>query len=250
MTATSLPAGVLRRECVAELKRSWRLPQFLLPTVLTPAAFYGLFTLGIARAPSPEAVAASMAGYGVFAATGAALFGFGAGVASEREQGIIEFKRISPMPTSAYLGAKLVTAMAATAGSVLLIYALGVIGGARLSSSQWALIFSLHLASTITFALIGFGIGMRMSAKGAVAIANALFLGFSVLGGLWIPFQMLPDWMQLVGEFVPSFHLGQLGLSIVGASVMGDPIIHGAVALLMTGVAGWWAWTGWRRSPA
>jgi ABC-2 type transport system permease protein len=175
MTAASLPAGVLRRECVAELKRSWRLPQFLLPTVLTPAAFYALFTLGVARSPSPEAVAASLAGYGVFAATGAALVRIWCRVASEREQGIIEYKRISPMPTSAYLGAKLVTAMAATAMSVLLIYALGMIGGARLSTPQWALIFSLHLASTITFALIGFGIGMRMSAKGAVAIANALF---------------------------------------------------------------------------
>jgi ABC-2 type transport system permease protein len=250
MTAASLPAGVLRRECVAELKRSWRLPQFLLPTVLTPAAFYALFTLGVARSPSPEAVAASLAGYGVFAATGAALFGFGAGVASEREQGIIEYKRISPMPTTAYLGAKLVTAMAATAMSVLLIYALGIIGGARLSAPQWALIFSLHLVSTITFALIGFGIGMRMSAKGAVAIANALFLGFSVLGGLWIPSRVLPEWMQLAGEFVPSFHLGQLGLSIVGAPVMGDPVTHALTALLMTVIAAWWAWTGWGRSPA
>jgi ABC-2 type transport system permease protein len=112
------------------------------------------------------------------------------------------------------------------------------------------LIFSLHLASTITFALIGFGIGMRMSAKGAVAIANALFLGFSVLGGLWIPSRVLPDWMQLAGQFVPSFHLGQLGLSIVGAPGMGDPVVHAIAALLMTAVAGWWAWTGWVRSPA
>ncbi len=54
MTVT-LPAGIWRREAIAELKRSWRLPQFLLPTVLTPAAFYALFTLAIGRAPSPAA---------------------------------------------------------------------------------------------------------------------------------------------------------------------------------------------------
>jgi ABC-2 type transport system permease protein len=250
MTAIALPRGVLRRECVAELKRSWRLPQFLLPTVLTPAAFYALFTLGIARSPSPEMVAASLAGYGVFAATGPALFGFGAGVAMEREQGLIELKRVSPMPTSAYLGAKLVTAMAATAMAVLLIYALAVIGGARLSALQWASIFSLHLASTIPFALIGFGVGMRMSGKGAVAIANAMFLSFSVLGGLWIPSRVLPHWMQVAGELVPSFHLGQIALSIVGAPATGSPMTRVIIVLLMSAAAGWWAWSGWRRSPA
>jgi ABC-2 type transport system permease protein len=250
MTALGFPSGVLRRECVAELKRSWRLPQFLLPTVLTPAAFYALFTLGIARSPTPDMVAASLAGYGVFAATGPALFGFGAGVAMEREQGLIELKRVSPMPTSAYLGAKLVTAMAATATAVLLIYALAVIGGARMSPFQWALIFSLHLASTIPFAFIGFGIGMRMSGKGAVAIANALFLGFSVLGGLWIPSRVLPYWMQVAGELVPSFHLGQIGLTIVGAPATGSPSARAIIVLMMSAAAGWWAWSGWRRSPA
>jgi ABC-2 type transport system permease protein len=250
MTAIVLPPGVLRRECIAELKRSWRLPQFLLPTVVTPAAFYGLFTLAIAKSPTPEAVAASLAGYGVFAATGPALFGFGAGVAMEREQGLIELKRVSPMPTSAYLGAKLVTAMAATAVAVLLIYVLGAIGGARLSAAQWLSVFALHLLSTIPFALIGFGIGMRMGGKGAVASANALFLGSSVLGGLWIPSQVLPSWMRVVGEFVPSYHLGQIGLELVGAPALGSPAIHAAVIMLMTGLAGWWAWAGWRRSPA
>jgi ABC-2 type transport system permease protein len=138
MTTASLPTGMLRRECVAELKRSWRLPQFLLPTVLTPAAFYALFTLGIARSPTPDSIAAGLAGYGVFAATGPALFGFGAGVAMEREQGLIELKRVSPMPAGAYLGAKLGTAVVATAMAVLLIYGLALIGGARLSALQWA----------------------------------------------------------------------------------------------------------------
>ena len=49
VTATAL-GGIWRREAIAELKRTSRLPQFLLPTVLTPAAFYGLFTLAVAKA--------------------------------------------------------------------------------------------------------------------------------------------------------------------------------------------------------
>lgn len=246
----ALPTGVLRRECVAELRRSWRLPQFLLPTVVTPAAFYGLFTLAIAKAPSPAAAVASLAGYGVFAAIGPALFGFGAGVAMEREQGLIELKRVSPIPAHAYVVAKLTVAVAATAMAIGLIYALAVVAGADLSATRWLALACLHLASTIPFALIGFGIGVRMSGKGAVAIANALFLGSAVLGGLWLPSSMLPRWMQLIGEATPAYHLGQVARAIVGAETIGNIAVHAAAALAMTAVAAVWAWTGWRRSPA
>lgn len=250
MTDFALPAGIWRRECAAELKRSWRLPQFLVPTVLTPAAFYGLFTLAITKHVSSAEAVATLAGYGVFAAIGPALFGFGAGVAMEREQGLIELKRVSPMPTGAYVAAKLTAAVAATAAALSLIYLLAVIAGAELSPAQWVLLVALHLASTLPFALIGFGLGMRIGGKGAVAAANALFLGSAVLGGLWIPSAMLPGWMRGVGEAIPSYHLGQLARGIVGMPVIGSVWTHGVVVVGMTVLAGAWAWTGWRRSPA
>lgn len=250
MTALALPHGVWRREALTEVKRSLRLPQFLLPTVLTPAGFYGLFTLALPHDPAPGFAAATLAGYGVFAATGPALFGFGAGVAVEREQGLIELKRVSPMPAGAYVAAKLTAAVAMTALALVLIDALSIVAGVRLSASTWALLTLLHLASAIPFALIGFGMGMRMSAKGAVAVANALFLGCSVLGGLWIPSQLLPGWMQSIGAWTPSYHLGQLARVIVGADTIGSPWTHGAAIFAMTVAGAAWAWTGWRRSPA
>lgn len=250
MTALALPAGIWRREAAAELKRTLRLPQFLAPTVLTPAAFYGLFTLAVARSPSPAFAAATLAGYGVFAATGPALFGFGAGVAMEREQGLIELKRVSPMPASAYVVAKLVAAVATTAMALALIDALAIVAGVRLPPATWVRLTLLHLGSAVPFALIGFGMGMRMSGKGAVAMANALFLGGSVLGGLWIPSEALPGWMQALGQATPSFHLGQLARWTIGLDAMGSPGVHAAAVAAMTLAAGPWAWTGWRRSPA
>ncbi|SFP80449.1 ABC transporter permease [Sphingomonas rubra] len=250
MTTHALPTGIWRRECVAELKRSWRLPQFLLPTVVTPGAFYGLFTLALARDPTPASVAAGLAGYGVFAAIGPSLFGFGAGVAIEREQGLIELKRVSPMPIGAFVAAKLAAALMATALAVGLIYALAIVGGAVLTPAQWLLLALIHLGTTIPFALIGFGIGMRMGGKGAVAIANALFLGSAVIGGLWIPSRMLPGWMRALGEATPAYHLGQLAQAVVGAEPLGAPLVHAAIVAAMTGLAAVWAWTGWRRSPA
>ncbi len=248
-SALAAQGGVYARESVAELLKSWRLPQFILPTVITPAAFYALFTLALSP-PTPARAAANLAAYGVFAAIGPSLFGFGAGVAMEREQGLIEMKRVSPMPIGAFIGGKLAAAAVVTAAALALIYAASLIAGVRLEAGQWTGLLALHLASVVPFALIGLGLGMRLGGKGAVGVANALFLGFAVIGGLWIPAMLLPGWMQAVGQFTPSFHLGQLANTIVGAPAMGTVSAHIAAIAAITAAAGLFAWTGWHRSPA
>ena len=48
-----------------------------------------------------------VATYGCFGVIGAAFFGFGVGVATERGQGWMLAKRVSPMPIGAYFAAKI-----------------------------------------------------------------------------------------------------------------------------------------------
>ena len=243
------PIGVFARESVAELKKSLRLPQFALPTVITPAVFYGLFAVALNKG-GPGAAAYSLATFGVFAATGPALFGFGAGVAVERENGLIELKRVSPLPAGAYVGAKLVSAAAMAATALALIYALAVVGGVRLPAGQWAMLVLVHLLAVIPFALLGFAIGMRMAAKGAIAAANAVYLGLSIVGGLWMPITVLPGWMQIAAWATPSFHLGQIALATTGVPPQASWIMHLGGLFTFTAVAAWLALAGWRRSPA
>jgi len=168
----------------------------------------------------------------------------------EREQGRIELKRVSPMPPGAFVAGKLCAALSTTAAALALICLLGVFAGVRLAPEQWALLAAIHLGSTVPHALIGLGIGMRMGGKGAVATANALFLGSAVLGGLWIPSAYLPHWMQGIGLATPAFHLGQLARAVVGADTIGQSWVHAAALGAMTLAAALWAWSGWRRSPA
>lgn len=248
-TALARPLGVFARESVAELLKNLRLPQFALPTIITPAVFYGLFAIALNQG-GPEATAYSLATFGVFAATGPALFGFGAGVAVERESGLIELKRVSPLPAGAYIVAKLVSAGAMAALALTLIYGLAVIGGVRFPAAVWAMLVAVHLLSVVPFALIGFAVGMCMGAKGAIAAANAFYLGFSILGGLWMPISILPSWMQHAAWATPSFHLGQLALAAIGVPPQGSIVAHMAAIVGITIVVAWLALGGWRRSPA
>ncbi|UZK69044.1 ABC transporter permease [Sphingomonas sp. S1-29] len=248
-TAIADPLGVFGRESVAELRKSLRLPQFTLPTIITPAAFYGLFAVALNKA-GPDAAAYSLATFGVFAATGPALFGFGAGVAIERENGLIELKRVSPLPAGAYVFAKLVAAGAMAAMALGLIYGLALLGGVSLRPQQWSLLVAVHLLSVVPFALLGFAAGMRLGSKGAIAASNALYLGFSILGGLWMPVTILPGWMQQIAWATPSFHLGQLALATIGVPPQGAIWLHLLTLVAISAAAAWFAVGGWRRSPA
>jgi ABC-2 type transport system permease protein len=91
---------------------------------------------------------------------------------------------------------------------------------------------------------------MRLGAKGAIASANAMYLGFSILGGLWMPITSLPVWIQKVAWVTPSFHLGQLALSVIGMPSEGSTGAHLIGIGVITILAARLALTGWRRSPA
>ncbi|MGB3739978.1 MAG: ABC transporter permease, partial [Pontixanthobacter sp.] len=194
-------------ECMAEIRKSWRMPQFILPTILMPVAFYGLFAIAMSDGGA-ETASYALATFGVFAAIGPSLFGFGVGVADERAANLIELKRLSPLPDGAYVVAKVTAAMLFTGMAVAAIYSLGIVaGGVSLPIERWTMLLVIHLLSVIPFALIGLGIGMRLDAKAAIAAANFLFLGFAVLGGLWFPIDGLPEWLRIFAWATPSWHL-------------------------------------------
>ena len=237
-------------ESVAEICKSWRMPQFILPTILLPVAFYGLFAIAMSDGGTQTA-AYALATFGVFAAIGPSLFGFGVGVADERAAKLIELKRVSPLPGGAYVAAKIAASVLFTGMAVAAIYALGVIaGGVTLPFERWALLALIHLASVIPFALLGLGIGMRLSAKAAIAAANLLFMGFAVLGGLWFPIDALPDWLRIFAWAAPSWHLSELALQAAGFARLHAALMHVGFLIAFCLAAAVFAITGWQRSAA
>lgn len=241
--------GVYAREASTEVIKAARMPQFAIPTIVLPPAFYALFALGMGRGDVQMATY-TLATFGVYAVMGPALFGFGANVASERETGQLELKRLSPMPAGAHISAKLIATMIFSAVAIALVYGLALYAGVRLSMTQWATLASVHILAVIPFALIGLGLGYRLGQKAAIAIVNILFLGMAVMGGLWMPISILPDAIQTIAWGLPSYHLGELALMVVGRSDAANMWLHLGPLALITIAAAIFAWTGQQRATA
>jgi ABC-2 type transport system permease protein len=237
------------REARAQIVSTWRTPQFLIPSVALPLLFYGVMGLGLSKGRE-EIAHMMLANYVIFAAIAPAMFGFGAAVAAEREAKLIELKQIAPLPAGGYLAGRLAAALVLVASAIGLLGVLAYFGGVVMVPWRWAATLGLGLASAVPFALIGLNIGLRLGSQGATAVANLLFLGFCLFGGLWMPLSLMPGWVAKIAEVTPSYHLGQLSMMLSGMAPMADVQRHVSVLAAISLAAMIGAWAAWRRQTA
>lgn len=226
--ASFSPLRCYALEARLELLRLLRTPSFVLPTLLFPPLFYVLFAVVLAGSRGGSDTARYLlATYGVFGVMGAALFGFGVTVASERERGLLTLKRALPMPPGAYLVAKMVMAMAfATVISLTLALLAAALAGVWLRPAQWALLLMINVLGVLPCCAIGLYIGSRVSGSAAPAVVNLLYLPMAFLSGLWLPLSVLPPALAKVAVAWPAYHLGQVALKVVDRDNGGNLAVH------------------------
>lgn len=228
-----------------EFLKTVRLPGFAVPVLLFPVMLYSLFglTFGAQMAGDfREAEAFFLAMYGTFGVIGAALFGFGVNVASERGLGWMEVKRASPMPPLAYFAGKLMMALLFGAIIIVALFTLGAtVGNVALPVPRWAGLALGLLIGTFPFCALGLAIGYSVGPSGAAALVNLIYLPMSFASGLWIPIDSLPGWVQGIAPFLPAYHLAQLALSQIGVPsqlpVLGHVLALAGFTVLFLGMA-------------
>jgi ABC-2 type transport system permease protein len=211
---------LLLKEVKYEFLKNLRLRMYSVSIVFFPTMFYILFglVLGRQRGTSINMASYLMATYGTFGVMGAALFGTAAGLAVERGLGWLQVKRASPMPPAIYFAAKVIMSMIFSAEVVLLLMLLGTIfGGVHMAVVDAAKLLVVLVIGSIPFCAMGLAIGYFVGPNSAPPTINMIYLPMSFCSGLWVPLMFLPKLLRQVAEFLPSYHLSQLALGIVGA---------------------------------
>jgi ABC-2 type transport system permease protein len=202
-----------------------RVPAFVFPTLAFPLMFYVFFGVILGtRGFSLAAPTYLLVTYGVFGIIGPALFGFGVGIANERDEGSLLLKRTTPMPASAYLFAKIMMAVLFAAGVVVGLFTLAALaGGVTLFREQWFQLAALLIGGTLPFCALGLAIGTWTSSQAAIAIVNLTYLPMAFFSGLWFPVSAFPEAMQTFALSFPPYHLAQIALKVIDMD-QGQPI--------------------------
>jgi ABC-2 type transport system permease protein len=161
-----------------------------------------------------------MCGYGAMMAALSQAFT----IVNERSVGWNRQLRITPLSGTGYLVTKVASALAVGLLSMLITGAVAIVVlHAQLSVQGWAMAGLGLWIGIIPFALIAILIGQFAKPSFAQPLFMITFLGLSILGGLWIPLQILPTWVSDVAQIVPSYWLNRLGQ--MGAALSGNVVV-------------------------
>jgi len=215
-----------------------RYPAYVVPTIALPTVFFIFFAFPDERSYSTV----RMATFAGFAAIGGAFFQFGVGIAVERASPWESFLRTLPIGPGVRLASRLVSAaLFAVAAAGLLLAVASATTAASLSAVRWLGLGAALLVGTIPFALLGIALGYWVPARGALPIANLLYLSLSYAGGLWMPPSRLPGTVAGVSHFLPTRALADaLIATVVGAGI--DWVswgVLGGFACLFAALAVW-----------
>ena len=101
-----------------------------------------------------------------------------------------------------------------------------VVGHLREPVSFLATLAGLLVIGMIPFVLLGLAIGYLASPTVAAPVANLISLPLSFASGLFVPVRMLPASVQLAAPFLPSYHVAELGWTLLGAGDGGGYTTH------------------------
>jgi ABC-2 type transport system permease protein len=215
-----------------------RHPSFAVPTLGFPAMFF-LFFASPARG---LAATYALCSFAAFAAIGVAFFQFGVGIAAERGSPWESYVRTLPASPTARLVARLLSAsLFATLSAAIVIVAALLTTNASLSAGRWAELALALALGVVPFALLGIALGYWATPRGALPLANILYLGLSYGGGLWIRPGRLPSSVEAVAPYLPTRHLASILVGVVAgspwrgadwAALAGFAIVFAAAALL------------------
>ncbi len=253
--AMPLPAGrityfarLFQKEIQFEFLKMLRTRAFSLSVIGFPVMFYLLF--GSSNRHS-EWARYLMASYSCMGVVSACLFGIGMGISTERAHGWLELKYASPMPRVAYLCAKIVSSAAFALIILIALIGLGLtIGGVHLTGMEVLKLTGVILIGSIPFTAMGLLVALLVPANSAPGIINLIYLPMSFASGFWMPVSVLPHWLQVIAPGLPTYHLAQLALHILGDAQPGSTLVHwqalAGFSLVMFGAA----WIIFTRSEA
>src|SRR6266702_5959011 len=147
----------------AEISRLRRNKRYLLFTIALPVILYLIVAKQGKEAYGVQFTAYYMVAMATFGSFSGALNGNAIRISEERKVGWIRQLRLTPLPANAYVVAKILTSMATTIPSILIVFLLGrFYGGVQMPIWKWIVCAIVIWIGTLIFAALAVAIGYKL----------------------------------------------------------------------------------------
>ncbi len=182
-----------------------RVPIAIVGAVVFPTLAFCLFVLPQDQVTgNPLFATAAIASMTVFAFMSAGLFSIGLDLADRRSKPWEPYLRTLPAPPLSRIIGLMVATLAI---SIIAMIPLLIIGGlftsAEVTPLRFLLAFVLVVVTAVPSALIGIVVGVTAGPKAAIAITQVLMFLLAFGGGLFLPPQVFPEWLDAASKCLP-----------------------------------------------
>lgn len=229
-----------------ELKRAFRNPRFMIFAFAFPVFLFLLQTNVFihdddpGKATATAVIMVNMLAFGVYFAATAN----GGRLSTERAAGWQRQLRLTPLTGRGYMLGKGLTGLLLGLPVLIAVPVIGVlVNGVDLDAGQWTRIILGTWIGAVPFILLGLLIGQLARPDTLQPLNMGLSLVMGFLGGMWIPIDAMPTWMQHVAPVLPSYWLTQLGRGAVTGDLSQSlgltALVLGAWAIVLGALVTW-----------
>ncbi|MCS4486172.1 ABC transporter permease [Staphylococcus americanisciuri] len=181
-----------------------------------PMIFYILFTSMIKLPPADQEIfnkeyMFSMATYSLISFC---ILTFPLELISDKQHGWVKNLVKTPLSLFHYYMCKTLKIMFLFCLAIVLLYLTGAIyKGVSMSIDEWLLSGVFLWLGASSLLSLGILLSQMNDLQNTSAIANILYLGLAMLGGLWFPVSTFPSWLKQIAYVTPTYHIKELAFS-------------------------------------
>ncbi len=222
MTARSTLFQAVRAQTSMELRLALRRGESVLLTLIVPPvllAFLG--SAGTLGGITERSLDALVPGITTLAVISSAMVSLGIATAFERYYGVLKRLGSTPLPRSGLIAAKITAVLILEGLQISIIAAIAAFFLHWYPPYSWWAAIPAVVLGTCCFASLGLLMAGTLRAETTLALANGLYLLFLLAGGLVVPLDALPGWLQPLAPWLPAFAMDDL---------LADALIHGTIS--------------------
>ena len=185
---------------------------YYLLSIGLPSVFYLIFSGMMSGSDVPTLVLQTyLFSMTLFSIMSSAFFSIPSTLQSDKTNNWQKLIQHSPVSMVEYYISKLFSTLLTFMLSIIVVFSVGHFArGVNVPMMDWLMIALILLIGSLVFIAMGVLVSLLPSAQLMSVVGNIVYMALAVLGGLWFPLTMFPDWLQSIGKLTPSYQLMQV----------------------------------------
>ena len=246
MSRPAAPVRAIAAMTAMEIRLVLRRGENLFATIVIPTLVLILFSsISILPTGAGRSVNFLLPGAIALGIVATSLVSLGITTAYDRSYGVLKRLGGSPLSRAELVAARLLSVLVVEVVQIALLIATAtlVLGWSPSDPTSPLLLGLAVLLGTIAFAGLGLLLAGTMRAETVLAVANVLFLGFLVVGGVIVPVERLPGPLAAIAAALPAAPLSELlraalgSTAAIGVDLTSSLLLLAAWAIAAVGMA-------------